>query len=252
MILRKLLRKAPGIKYYYRIKLKLWARVNLPKRIKIANTDFDMSAHHWQVAIPCRTDTTQLIFQGKVPKEARMIYEPIELPIFENMVKDKKCFFDVGSNIGYYSHVAAAKGVRNIVAFEFMPEYAEFSRTAFEENKVPVVLINQGVGDPLASLNYGDPLASSSASKLLSLDQFAKEHNLYPDIIKMDIEGSELDALRNAHEILSRKPDLDISVHPVFLRERGQDERDIFILLESYGYKTLWSASDTYFMSARN
>ena len=245
------IKKIPLIKYYYRIKLKLWACFNLSPKILIANTNYEISAHNWQVAIPCRIDTTKIIFEGKVPKKARMIYEPIELPIFEKFIKNKNCFFDIGCNIGYYSHIAAAYGVKKIVAFEFMPEYSKFAQKSFFENKIPVQMINRGVGDPIKKLNYGDPLAQFSNNNLVSLDNFAFENNIYPDFIKMDIEGSEFDALKNAHEVLSKKPDLNISVHPLYLNDRGQDTKDLFNLLDSYGYKIIWSGGDTYFMSAK-
>lgn len=246
-----ILRKTPGIKFYYRLKLALWAFFHLPRKLKIANTKYEFSAHNWQVAIPCRTDSTLLQYEGRFRNIARMIYEPNELPQFEQMIKDKKCFFDVGANIGYYSHIAAANGVKNIIAFEFMPEYSNFLSKSFKSNRITATLVNRGVGDPTTSLLYGDPLASHTTNKLVSLDQFAKEHNLYPDIMKIDIEGAELDALKHAHEILSKKPDLDISIHPVFLREKGQTEQEVLSLLEKYGYKVLWTASDTYFMSAK-
>ncbi len=66
----------------------------------------------------------------------------------------------------------------------------------------------------------------------------------------MDIEGYELDALRNAHEILLRKPALDISIHSSFLLSRGQSTEDVLTLLGGYGYRIIWSGGDTYFMRA--
>lgn len=60
----------------------------------------------------------------------------------------------------------------------------------------------------------------------------------------------ELDAMRNAHEILMRKPGIDISVHPSFLEARGQSAKQVLDLLSNYGYRTIWSGGDTYFMKA--
>ncbi len=85
---------------------------------------------------------------------------------------------------------------------------------------------------------------------MLSLDEFAKEHGIYPDIMKMDIEGFELDALRNAHEILMRKPAINISVHPAFLEARGQSSKEVLDLLANYGYRIIWRSAETYFMKA--
>ena len=228
--------------WYYRLKLILWAIVHVPRTIFIADTKYSVPAWHWQVAIPLRTDSTQL-------KNGKMFYEPVELPHFKDLSKGKSVFFDVGANIGYYSYIAAANGIKEIIAFEFTPAYAEFTKRGFAANKISGKIVNCGVGNPGEWSAYADPLASASGN-LISLDEYSKETGIYPDVIKMDIEGYELDALRNAHEILSRKPAIDISIHPLFLSNRGQNAEDVLSLLAGYGYKIIYSGGDTYFMRA--
>ena len=235
--------------FYYRLKLEMWAILRLPKYLHVADTDYTIPARCWQVAIPCRIDTTQICYQGMGRDKARMFYEPIEFPFFNELLVDRQVFFDVGANIGFYSYLAAAGGVKKIVAFEFMKEYASFTQEAFQRNQIPGEVINKGVGNPNQEAKYSDPLAIVSG-ELLSLDEFAKNHDTYPDIMKMDIEGFELDALKNAHEILLRKPALDISIHPAFLKSRGQSAEEVLDLLAGYGYRIIWSGGDTYFMRA--
>jgi FkbM family methyltransferase len=162
---------------------------------------------------------------------------------------DKKAFFDVGANIGWYSFLAADAGVERIVAFEFMNEYANFISENFKKEGIPATVVKKGVGAPNRFEKYSDPLAKTSGA-LISLDEYAKVNNIWPDIMKMDIEGFELDALRNAHEILLRKPALDISLHDRFLLDRGQSENEVLSLLSSYGYKIVWQGGGTYFMVA--
>lgn len=239
----------PVKKFYYRLKLKAWAVFRLPQYLYVADTDFTIPARCWQVAIPCRIDTTKICYTGMRRDKARMFYEPIEFPFFKELLVGRQVFFDVGANIGFYSYLAAAAGVKKIVAFEFMQEYASFTKRAFERNKIPGEVINKGVGNPNQKAMYSDPLAGVSG-ELLSLDEFAKNHDTYPDIMKMDIEGFELDALRNAHEILLRKPTIDISIHPDYLADRGQSDREVLDLLTKYGYRIIWSGGDTYFMRA--
>ena len=225
---------------YYRLKLRLWAVTHLPRFLFIADTNYSIPAWNWQTAIPSRTATTKI-------KERSMFYEPVELPKFKELIKGRKIFFDVGTNIGYYSYFAAANGVQKIVAFEFMRDYAAFAADGFRRNGIPGVVVNRGVGLPNEKTSYSDPLASTQGTTI-SLDEYAKETGVYPDVIKMDIEGYELDALRNAHEILKRKPVIDISVHDSFLAARGQSSKEVLDLLASYGYRVLWSGGDTYFM----
>jgi len=236
-------------KFFYRLKLETWAVFHLPQYLYIADTDFIIPARCWQVAIPCRIDTTQICYTGMSRDKARMFYEPTEFVFFKELLVGRQVFFDVGANIGFYSYLAAASGVKKIVAFEFMQEYASFTRNAFMKNKIPGEVINKGVGSPNQMASYSDALAGVSG-ELLSLDAFAKEHDIYPDLLKMDIEGFELDALRNAHEILLRKPALDISIHPALLDDRGQSAGAVLDLLAGYGYRIIWSCGDTYFMRA--
>lgn len=140
-------------------------------------------------------------------------------------------------------------GVRQIVSFEFMLEYAKFIKKAFQHNNISGVVVNRGVGKSGVHASYSDMLASVKGD-LLSLDEYAQMNDIYPDIMKMDIEGFELDALRSSHEILLRKPALDISIHPAFLEARGQSAKEVLNLLEQYGYRIIWSGGDTYFMCA--
>lgn len=237
------------LRAYYRGKLTLWAIFNLPRYLHIANTNYKIPAHNWMVAIPTRTDTTEVKYFGMHRDFARYFYEPIEFQHFIEIVREKKVFFDVGANIGWYSYLAADAGVERIVAFEFMNEYANFISENFKIQNIPATVINKGVGSPSAIEKYSDPLAKISGA-LISLDEYAKASNVWPDIMKMDIEGFELDALKNAHEILLRKPALDISLHDRFLLDRGQSENEVLSLLNGYGYRILWQGGGTYFMVA--
>ena len=218
---------------YYRAKLTLWAIFNLPSQLHIANTNYKIPAHNWMVAIPARTDTTEVKFFGMHRDFARYFYEPIEYQHFIEIVREKKVYFDVGANIGWYSYLAAHAGVERIIAFEFMNECANFISENFRKQNIPATVINKGVGSPSVIEKYSDPLAKTSGA-LISLDEYAKANNVWPDIMKMDIEGFVLDALRNAHEILLRKPALDISLHDRFLLDRGQSENEVLSLLSGY------------------
>jgi len=234
---------------YHRIRLYLWSRKNLPQVLYVADTDYVIPGWAWQTAIPCTIETTQIHYTGSKRKIARMFYEPVELPIFKNMIKDKMVFFDVGSNIGYYCCIAAYSGVKKVFGFEFARDYAIFSQEkVIKKNNISGQIYNVGIGEKNSSEVYSDPM-NTSHGKMKSLDQFAEELGCYPDAIKMDIEGFELDALRGASKVLANGPDLDISIHMEFLKERGQSADQVLDLLQSYGYKTIWSQGDTYFMT---
>jgi hypothetical protein len=49
----------------------------------------------------------------------------------------------------------------------------------------------------------------------ITLDQFCKERNVKPDILKIDVEGAELHVLRGAKELLlNEKISILCEVHP--------------------------------------
>jgi len=233
------------LRLYYRLKLSLWAFFNLPKFVFIADSSIEIPARNWMFAIPARIDSTR--FLERDDKGIEFWYEPDDYEFFIQLVKDKKVFFDVGANIGWYSYLAAAHGVSQIVAFEFIADYSNFLKNSFSANDIKGIVVNQGVGENCLDATYSDPLASASG-RLGTLDDYAMSHNIWPDFVKMDIEGFELDALRGARQVLSRRPVLHISIHSEYLAERGQSSSEVLGLLYSFGYTLIANHEDTYFM----
>lgn len=71
-------------------------------------------------------------------------------------------------------------------------------------------------------------------------------HLPHIDIITMDIEGSEYEALQGAEQtILKDKPILFISVHPEFMwREHHHSPDDLHVMLNKWGYDATYLAFD--------
>lgn len=71
-----------------------------------------------------------------------------------------------------------------------------------------------------------------------TIDDICLRLGVMPDIITMDIEGSELEALKGATKVLSHHPELVLSIHPEFIfHNHGDYERDVHDLIEQAGYK---------------
>jgi FkbM family methyltransferase len=62
------------------------------------------------------------------------------------------------------------------------------------------------------------------------LDTYCNETGIFPDIITMDVEGSEFEVLKGAENILrARMPVVFMSVHPVFMWEHYKHEVGVML-----------------------
>ncbi len=139
---------------------------------------------------------------------------------------------DCGAHIGGFTRIALQAGARLVVAIE--PEAANlraFRRNFEQELKTArVLLIPKGVWEttgklPLHISKTGDSHSIIFAQKgpgdeeieVTTLDDLAGELKLQKvDFIKMDIEGSEANALRGARQVIQRwKPRMAISSYHV-------------------------------------
>ncbi len=139
---------------------------------------------------------------------------------------------DCGAHIGGFTRIALQAGARLVVAIE--PEIANlraFRRNFEQELKnARVLLIPKGVWETTGKLSLhisktGDSHSIIFAQKgpgdeeieVTTLDTLARELKLDKvDFIKMDIEGSEANALRGASQVIQRwKPRMAISSYHV-------------------------------------
>ena len=78
----------------------------------------------------------------------------------------------------------------------------------------------------------------AAGSRDLTLDRYCRQQRVAPDLIKMDIEGAEIDVLVGAREICLRHgPTLLIEYHERRLRRQGRDPAQLLSLLSTYGYR---------------
>lgn len=59
----------------------------------------------------------------------------------------------------------------------------------------------------------------------VTLDQYCYQNNIFPDVITMDVEGSEFEVIKGAEKTLrEKKPIIFMSVHPEFMYESYRNE----------------------------
>ena len=137
----------------------------------------------------------------------------------EFSLNEKNIFFDVGANIGFFS-LLFTKLSQSGIALSFEP--CTEIRNILEENKknnhadsikIFPLAVGKKSSDGFLSLNQfdtGETRFSSNEGekvKIISLHEFIENTNLFPNILKIDIQGYEIDALSGLLPSLGeRKP----------------------------------------------
>jgi FkbM family methyltransferase len=138
-------------------------------------------------------------------------------------------FYDVGANLGYFTLLSALRvGPRGCVcAFEPLPANVKHLQHVCSENNLTNCIVTaSAVSDRphTATLFVGPGNATPSLLSeegwaqikvpVTSLDTFASNHP-WPDVIKVDVEGAEVEVLKGATHILksTRPPFWIVEVH---------------------------------------
>lgn len=188
------------------------------------------------------------------------IYDPEEIRLVKRLLNPGDAFLDIGANIGYYSFVASQSvgDMGIVIAFEPLPSNINLFHQTILQNRISnIELVPCAVGanqDQLTLFIPADPYqASGWASKvrskrrtdeliveMVTLDQYLASNPL-PNLklIKMDIEGAELDALYGAEGLLSGPdaPDLLLEINPYLLRLQNLEPRHILDWVCQHHYK---------------
>jgi FkbM family methyltransferase len=170
------------------------------------------------------------------------------------------CKFEVttrveeGSCVGLFALHAALRGAR-VVAFEPDPSYRNHLIRNIRINKLQssIKVVEWAVSDQkdMATL-YTDGLGGRSPSLILigergsvlantdSIDNAIADGRLpLPTLVKLDIEGAEILALRGMKQLLSSKAAprcLFIELHPDFLEGFHSSVDECVTMIESFGY----------------
>jgi FkbM family methyltransferase len=80
--------------------------------------------------------------------------------------------------------------------------------------------------------------------EMMTLDEFCQARGFWPDLIKMDVEGFELDILSGAARVLQQRPALHIEIHPHQIRNYGKTAADIWGLIDQEAYELFYQPHD--------
>jgi FkbM family methyltransferase len=169
--------------------------------------------------------------------------------------------FDIGANVGMVA-LHAAKTCRT-VAFEPDPSFRRRLQVnnalnpdraftvepiAISDSDGNVDLFTDGDDGNSPSLVHQRGESGSVTVSARSLDSLLDEGRLpLPTVIKLDIEGAEILALRGAERLLrseDRPRALFVEVHDTFLPGFGSSAEEVHSLLQEYGYTNVTYRAD--------
>jgi FkbM family methyltransferase len=136
---------------------------------------------------------------------------------------DKITVFDVGANVGDYTD-AVLQLLSNATVFSFEPSpeahiilqkrfsnvsQVSLAKVALGKARGKSNLFADASGSPLASLtkrrldHFGLEFTHSDLVDVVTLDEWCNENAIWPDVIKMDVEGHELDVLKGGENAVA-------------------------------------------------
>jgi FkbM family methyltransferase len=168
---------------------------------------------------------------------------------------------DAGANIGFFTlHTSrAVSSSGSVHAFEPNPAILSRLTANVRANGLDNVVLNGtalGSRDTMVELIQPLPNRSGDASlyfqesdpalrvqiRQQTLDQYCHYRGIVPDLVKVDVEGAELEVLRGARHLLgTARPMLVVEHNPVTSRRSGFETTDMARWLENeFGYRVLW------------
>lgn len=172
-----------------------------------------------------------------------------ERPVIADLLSQLKpddVFYDVGGYIGSYTCLAtAALQEGRVVTFEPRETKAARIEANLLRNDLTADVRREALSDEVgeATLSIdGVAQLSTNGSEQVSLtigDKLVERGEVPPPtVVKIDVEGAELDTISGLEETLSR-PDCRLvycEVHPTFLGEYDANEGDVRVALEECGF----------------
>jgi FkbM family methyltransferase len=177
-------------------------------------------------------------------------YQQIELDMLLQLINDRTVVYDIGSNVGYHA-TAFASRARTVYCFEANPRHYSILRSNISD-RTNCLLFNMAVSSSEGEIlvedfdsgqtgNYGAVrVGADSGTRVVkrSLDTLNIQP---PDLMKIDVEGHELDVIRGAyHTIKQHRPII------YFEAQETTDLPEIYLTLSGLDYQLGWCVVRNY------
>jgi FkbM family methyltransferase len=165
------------------------------------------------------------------------VHEPGLTYTLLHFMKPKTVFYDIGSNLGFFSILGQTLCEGEIHSFEIDPKLTSIMLDSLIINpqNAKQYINNVAVNSSSERLvtfipeQHGNPSTNQISLKAhdncinvgtTSIDNYVQKGYSPPMLIKMDIEGAEYEAIEGMHDTLKfNKPDFILEVHPKQLKE---------------------------------
>jgi FkbM family methyltransferase len=207
-------------------------------------------------------DTTDLLMSPWLLLDG--VWEPDVTEWFRATLKPGMTFVDVGANVGYFSVMAAFLVGREgrVIAFEAMPAtyellaknvivnwmtsfttaenlalYSDSRRLKFYVRKYYHGNSSLAVVSHEEGRLYDD--IEEIEVEAMSLDEYLCRNPAEPDVIKVDVEGAELQVFRGARKTLADNPDVIVMCEwsQDQIRTAGDDPAELAEELRAQGFR---------------
>jgi FkbM family methyltransferase len=217
-----------------------------------------------EMEVPGAGRITLLVPPGPSDTVVRELLESDDYPPFAPnqlllaLLRPGMVFADLGAHVGTYSLPAAALGAR-VVAVDAHPQHARLLERAAERNGFSdrLTVVHAAIGAEPGEVEFlcsfgwsmviptqGAPPEFAHARRvrvpvLRVPDALAEAGLTHADLIKMDLEGSEAEAVAGMSELLSGDdaPAVLFEINPLRLGPMGSSTSDLLSLFERFGYR---------------
>lgn len=180
------------------------------------------------------------------------------LRYLNDLKKDNLRIFDVGANIGFYTLYLSKNSEKKhgiVHSFEPNPVTLNVLQKHVKQNNVTNCTINPfGLSNAPQEIEisyspknlgaasvFGNSGTNKALIKLDTLDHYCKLNNISEiDIIKVDIEGSELNFLKGGTEVINQSKNLLIMMEIVDenCKQAGYSAEELFSYMMKLGFKS--------------
>lgn len=193
-------------------------------------------------------------------------YEAENVAFLKEHLKPGDVVFDVGAHLGLMSVISSQLSGPSgkVYAFEPSPSTFDLLRKvlALNTGQAPVVAEQMAVSNTVGTIRFylSSDLGSNSNSLVekhhlnrdavevacTTIDAYVKKQDIdLIHLLKIDAEGSELQVLQGAKEVLlSQRPNVILAIHPRLIRNNSNEPRDIYKLISSLNYRVFFKKKE--------